>query len=147
MVAMGLVGALAGLTSPSYGGELVVVALDQAKIMKIAAPAGTIVIGNPAIADATMQDAQTLIITGRSYGSTNLIVLDAAGEPISDSQVVVRGPDEAVVTVFKGAKRTSLTCTPTCQPAVVPGDETEFFSGAQAQANARNGLAAGQAAP
>ena len=60
------------------------IVVDRAKVMHISRPAATVIIGNPAIADATIQDNQTLIITGRSYGTTNLIVLDSAGQPIAD---------------------------------------------------------------
>lgn len=135
-----------GLSSAAMAAEPVVVTLDQAKVVRIAAPAGTIIIGNPAIADATLQDAQTLVITGRSYGSTNMIVLDADGEPISDTIVSVQGPSANMVTVFRGAARSTFSCVPECQPAAVPGDADIFFGGIQSQTAARNGAATGQAA-
>lgn len=136
--------ALATAVSGTASADQVTVTLDQAKIVRMAAPAGTVIIGNPAIADATLQDAQTLVITGRAYGTTNLLVLDASGEPIADDQLVVQAPTETV-TVYRGAARASLSCSPVCQPTLVPGDAPDFFTAAQLQAAARAGNASGQA--
>lgn len=131
-------------TSP--GGERVRVEMDHAKIFRIAAPASTIIIGNPAIADATLQDTQTLIITGRAYGQTNLIVLDGQGETVSEAQIEVAAPSADLVTVYKGAKRLSLSCLPDCQPVAIPGDDGAHFQGILGQTSARDGAAAGLSA-
>lgn len=136
--------ALATAVGGTASADQIPVMLDQAKIVRMAAPAGTVIIGNPAIADATLQDAQTLVITGRAYGTTNLLVLDAAGEPIADDQLVVQAPT-GTVTVYRGASRASLSCSPVCQPTLVPGDAPDFFTAAQSQAAARAGNASGQA--
>jgi Flp pilus assembly secretin CpaC len=65
------------------------VVMNQAKILKLTRPADTIVVGNPAIADASVQDAHTIVLTGKGFGITNLVVLDKSGSPIVDAQVVV----------------------------------------------------------
>ena len=52
------------------------VQVNMARILRISAPAATVIIGNPGVADVTIQDPQTLILTGKSYGQTNLIVLE-----------------------------------------------------------------------
>jgi Flp pilus assembly secretin CpaC len=122
----------------AHAAEAVKVELDQAKIFRIAAPAGTIIIGNPGIADATMQDSQTLIITGRGYGQTNMIVLDEQGETISDTQIQVSEATDNYVTVYKGAQRQSLTCQPYCQAAIVPGDADGHFGTAISQSGAHS---------
>src|SRR5215210_5103515 len=59
--------------------DTVVVLLDQAKIVKLAPGAQTIIVGNPGIADVTVQKNGVLIVTGKSYGVTNVIALDAEG--------------------------------------------------------------------
>ena len=59
------------------------VVLNQAKIVKLSQPAATVIIGNPEIADATVRDSRTLVLTGRGFGQTNLVILDRAGNPIS----------------------------------------------------------------
>ena len=63
--------------------------VNMARILRINAAAATVIIGNPGIADVTIQDPQTLILTGKSYGQTNLIVLDATGNPIADTMIEV----------------------------------------------------------
>lgn len=106
--------------------------VNMARILRISAPAATVVVGNPGVADVTIQDPQTLILTGKSYGQTNLIVLDAAGQPIADTLVEVVQMQAGVMTVYQGQKRTSLACAPVCQPVVMMGDDTSFSSTALA---------------
>src|SRR6201747_2236885 len=65
------------------------VKVNMARILRISAPAATVIVGNPGVADVTIQDPQTLVLTGKSYGETNLIVLDAKGNPIADTLVEV----------------------------------------------------------
>src|SRR5690349_12335114 len=48
--------------APGAGAPIEVL-VDHAKVMHIARPADIVIIGNPGIADATIQDSQTLIIT------------------------------------------------------------------------------------
>jgi len=136
--------ALGIAVSPAASGakEPIAIVIDRAKVMHISRPADTIIIGNPAIADATIQDNQTLIITGRSYGSTNLIVLDAAGQPIADEVLMVQANDEAVVTVFKRSSRVTLSCTPQCAPTLTIGDNGESFDSVNSQIGAHNSLTA-----
>src|SRR5262245_9164492 len=77
------------------------VMIDHAKVMHISRPAEVVIVGNPGIADATIQDQQTLIITGRSFGSTNLIVLDASGKAISEETLSVVASSDNVVTMYR----------------------------------------------
>jgi hypothetical protein len=135
-------------TAPALAVEppVFVVTQDQAKILRIAAPASTVIIGNPAIADATLQDSQTLVITGRSSGTTNLIILDETGEPIEEQLIAVEGPVANAVSVFRGTQRFSLNCAPTCQPNVVPGDNEDYFKLVTDQNAIRTGSAQGTAA-
>lgn len=119
----------------------IAVTIDRAKVMHISRPADTIIIGNPGIADATIQDAQTLIITGKSFGSTNLIVLDEHGQPIADEILSVRPNDESVVTVFRRSSRVTLSCTPDCAPTLAIGDNPESFDAVNSQIGTHNSRA------
>lgn len=136
---------LAVVPAGAQDAETIIVTQDQAKILRIAAPAATIIIGNPSIADATMQDAQTLVITGRAAGTTNFIVLDAAGEPIAEQLVAVEGPTDNNVSVFRGPQRFSYNCVPNCQPHVVPGDNMDYFTIVNGQNTTRTSTASGSA--
>ncbi|GAB5505058.1 MAG: pilus assembly protein N-terminal domain-containing protein [Rhizobiaceae bacterium] len=93
------------------------VVMNQAKIVKLARPADTIVIGNPDIADASVQDATTIVLTGRGFGVTNLVVLDADGAPIVDEQVFVSRSTANSVRVYRRASVQTLSCTPLCEGA------------------------------
>lgn len=103
--------------------------VNMARILRINAAAATVIVGNPGIADVTIQDPQTLILTGKSYGQTNLIVLDATGNPIADTLIEVVQMQAGVVTVFQGQSRTSLACAPVCQQVLMMGDDPNFSGG------------------
>lgn len=93
------------------------VVMNQARIVKLARPADTIVIGNPQIADATVQDATTIVLTGKGFGVTNLVVLDIDGQPIVDQQVVVSRQTAKSVRIYRRAQIQTLSCTPYCEGA------------------------------
>ncbi len=102
------------------------VKVNMARILRINAPAATVIVGNPGIADVAIQDPQTLVLTGKSYGQTNLIILDAQGNPIADTMIEVVQEQAGLVTVYLGDRRTSLACEPVCQPIIMLGDDTSY---------------------
>lgn len=102
------------------------VKVNMARILRISAPANTVIIGNPRVADVTIQDPQTLVLTGKSYGSTNMIILDADGNAIADTMVEVVQAQGDVITVYMGSARTSYACAPVCQPTIMLGDDPGF---------------------
>lgn len=108
--------------------EPISVKVNMARILRISAPAATVIIGNPGVADITIQDPQTLVLTGRSFGQTNLIVLDSMGNPVADTIVSVIQGQSDVVTVYMGTARTTLACQPVCQPTITLGDDNNFTS-------------------
>lgn len=117
------------------------VKVNMARILRINAPAATVIIGNPGIADAAIQDPQTLVLTGKSYGQTNLIVLDAQGNPIADTIIEVVQEQAGLVTVYLGNKRTSLACEPVCQPIIMLGDDPGFTGETISSSSAVSGAA------
>lgn len=107
--------AILGLGAQAMAASGINVIMNQAKILKLARPADTIVIGNPAIADASVQDSTTIVLTGRGFGVTNLVVLDSDGNPIVDEQVVVSRDGPSSVRVYRRANVQTLSCTPYCE--------------------------------
>jgi Flp pilus assembly secretin CpaC len=103
--------------SPAFAEAGIAVVMNQAKIVKIARPADTIVIGNPEIADASVQDATTIVLTGKGFGVTNLVILDADGSPIIDEQVVVTRDNPHSVRVYRRSDVQTMSCTPYCESA------------------------------
>lgn len=125
--------------------DTVPVRLDQARVLRLPAGVSTIIIGNPSIADGTLQAGGLLVVTGKGYGTTNLMVLDAKGDVIVEHQITVSAPNSGVV-VYRGPDRETLNCTPTCERAIVPGDAQTVFSTAIQQSEQRNTHATGAAA-
>ncbi|MGE0503312.1 MAG: pilus assembly protein N-terminal domain-containing protein [Rhizobiaceae bacterium] len=107
--------ALCGLVPQALAGAGIDVIINQAKIVKIARPADTIVIGNPLIADASVQDATTIVLTGKGFGVTNLVILDADGAPIVDEQVTVSRDTASSIRIYRRAAVQTLSCTPYCE--------------------------------
>jgi Flp pilus assembly secretin CpaC len=121
--------------SPVLAGDAISVKANMARILRIESPAATVIIGNPGVADVTIQDPQTLVLTGKSYGRTNLIVLDDIGNPIADTMIEVVQAQADIVTVYMGDARTTLSCSPVCQPTIMLGDDTGFTSAAVASSS------------
>jgi hypothetical protein len=114
--------------------------LDQARIMKLPDRVATIVIGNPLIADAALQAGGILVITGKGYGSTNMLALDRAGHVIMDKTVQVMSAAAGdLVTVYKGAARESYSCSPECGPRITLGDDKSYFNETMGQIGTRTG--------
>ncbi len=117
------------------------VVLDRAKVIRIAKAADTIIIGNPSIVDATIQDARTLVLTGRNFGTTNLIVLDSEGDAIVDETIVVKGDETRMVRIYRQSVRQTLTCSPVCENTLSVGDAMQNFQDTNTQISSRNKLA------
>jgi len=91
------------------------VTMNQAKIVKLARAADTIVVGNPAIADAAVQDASTVVLTGKGFGVTNLVILDSDGNPIIDEQITVVRQAASTVRIYRRAEVQTMSCSPYCE--------------------------------
>jgi len=100
---------------PAKAGTGIEVTMNQAKIVKLTRAADTIVVGNPAIADAAVQDASTIVLTGKGFGVTNLVVLDRDGSPIIDEQVTVVRQAASSVRIYRRAQIQTMSCTPYCE--------------------------------
>jgi len=126
--------------------DSIAVNVDQARLVKLPGKVATIVVGNPLIADVTLQPGGIIVVTGKGYGATNFIALDRAGEVLVDRVIQVEGPSEQLVTVYRGVQRESYSCMPICQRRVTLGDGSDHFKAAMEQAESLSGAASGQAA-
>lgn len=122
---------------------VVTVFVDNAKIVRLPERTQTVVVGNPIIADVTLQKNGVLVLTGKSFGTTNLIALDGTGTMLAESTIRVEAPQASVITVQRGLERESYSCTPNCQPSMQLGDSTKYFGEVSAQADNRRRLATG----
>jgi Pilus formation protein N terminal region len=119
----------------------VIVILDQAKLLKLPERAATIVVGNPLIADVSLQPGGLMVVTGKGYGLTNLIALDRAGAVLMEKSVEVQGPGGDLVVVYRGMERGTYSCTPDCERRITLGDGNAFFDAIINETGARNGMA------
>jgi Flp pilus assembly secretin CpaC len=103
--------------APAQAADSIQVMMNEARILKLSRPADTIVVGNPAIADASVQDASTIVLTGKGFGVTNLVVLDKQGSPIIDEQVAVSRQDVSTIRIYRRSEVQTMSCTPYCESA------------------------------
>ena len=128
----------ATLGAPAAQADSVTVNVDQALVMKLPERVATIVIGNPLIADAALQNGGVLVITGKGYGSTNLLALDRSGRVVMDKTVQVLGASGGdLVVVYKGVTRESYSCSPECSPRMTLGDDNKYFTDTLSQVGTR----------
>lgn len=135
--------------APPPPSEPIVVFLDEAKILQLPERAATVVVGNPLIADLSIQSGGLAVVTGKGYGATNFIVLDKKGAVLMEKMVEVTVPEgDTVVVVYRGADRETYSCTPDCSRRLTLGDSFETFDKTLAQITTRNAqsTAAGAAA-
>jgi Flp pilus assembly secretin CpaC len=120
-------------------------ALDQSEPLVLSAPASGVVVGNPTVAGVSIQNERLLFVTGRAYGSTNLIVVGANGQPVYRARVTVVPDEGNSVMVTKGVSTARFDCSPLCRRRPDISDSPEAFTQTNDQINARTGQAtAGQ---
>ena len=141
-VLSGLATTLAAATASA---EEISVSADQSQVISLDRTPGTVVVGNPTIADVTMQ-GNLLFIHGRAFGKTNIIVLDENGNHLGDYDINVLTDDSYNVVVFKPGVRQSYTCKTDCEAVVQIGDSAEHYKLVLEQQKNKLSLAQGQKA-
>ena len=129
--------------------DTIVVHLDEATVIKLPDRASTVVVGNPLIADLSVQPGGLAVITGKSYGATNFLIMDKSGAVLTEHNVEVQGPTDKIVVVYRGINRATYSCTPECAARVTLADQTEFFTDTITRMSTRNSqsLASGAGTP
>lgn len=95
--------------------DLLRVHMNHARVLKLDRPVAKVIVGNSTVADATVADPMTIVLTGRSFGTTNLVLLDKQGNAIADERVLVSIDEGNTVRVFRQTDRSILSCTPNCE--------------------------------
>ena len=119
--------ALVAATVGAAHAEDLIVKYDQSQLLRLPRPASEIIIGNPAIADVSVQAGNLLVVTGKTFGITNIIALDADRNVIQDQRILVRRDEVKVVNLQRGTQRQSYNCTPQCNPSITVGDDQAYF--------------------
>lgn len=142
MLQAGLVGGMLLLSTLAIGAQQakandLIVRYDQSQILRLPRPVSELIIGNPSIADVAIQGPDLLVITGKTFGVTNVIALDPDRNVIQDQRVVVQRDEQRLVNLHKGAVRQSYTCSPNCQPTLTIGDDPVYFEQITKHASAK----------
>lgn len=128
---------LIGNSGVAQAADRINVVLDQAKVLQLPPNTATIIVGNPLIAGVTMINRNTqLILTGKSFGQTNMIALDSKGNSVGESSIVVKGSKTGLL-VQRGMVRETYSCEPRCQPTITLGDDDKFNKRALTSAGTR----------
>jgi len=127
LLAVAMIGMLVPGNSHVAQASDLLVRYDQSQLLRLPRPVSEVIIGNPSIADVAVQGANLLVVTGKTFGVTNIIALDEQRNVIQDQRVIVQRDEARVVNLHKGTKRQSFTCAPHCTPTITIGDEKEFF--------------------
>lgn len=107
--------------------EDLIVKYDQSQLLRLSRPVTEIIVGNPTIADVAIQAGNLLVITGKSFGITNIIALDGERNLVEERRVIVQRDEVKVVNLHKAGKRESYNCSPQCNPTITIGDEPQYF--------------------
>jgi Flp pilus assembly secretin CpaC len=112
---------LGGIVSGGVSGavaadeQLMRVFMNHARVLKLDRPVAKVIVGNSEVADATVADPKTIVLTGRAFGTTNLVLLDAEGNAIADERILVSIDEGNTVRVYRQTERSVLSCTPNCE--------------------------------
>lgn len=77
--------------------------------------AASVVLGNEDIADVAVHDEKLIFVTGKEFGTTNLLIYDAAGRQIYSTDIRVTDNETSIVTVNRSGDDAVYDCAPNCR--------------------------------
>ena len=133
------------IAAPSAFAEQVWVTMDQVRTYTTKQEAASIIVGNPGIADVSVQDNNNFLLFGKAPGLTNIMILDENGKITQNLQVRVNPPGNNMLVFHRGKARTTYNCTTHCEATLTVGDDNSNFSAVNSQvagkiAQATNGV-------
>jgi hypothetical protein len=112
----------AGAAIAGAGG--IVVDLNGSVRVPLTGTAANVVIANPSVVDVAMIDTHSVVVIGKGYGVTEILVTDHAGRTLMDRRVAVVGPEQARVTLFHGPQAIEFDCTSRCESLSATQEES-----------------------
>ena len=125
MIAL-LAGVWAAAAAPAWAAAIGV-RVDENTIVDLRAPASSVVVGNPSIADVNLINPRRMVILGRSYGLTNIIVTDQMGRAIFQREINVAAAPTGRVSLYRGPLITNFACSPHCERTPMPGEDKTVY--------------------
>jgi hypothetical protein len=95
--------------------SITTVDLNESRRVMLHGTAANVFVADPAVADVAMIDTHSVIVLGKGYGVTQVLVTDQAGHTLLDSVVAVVGSDAGRVTVFRGQAVQDYHCSSRCE--------------------------------
>ncbi|HEX4198649.1 MAG TPA: pilus assembly protein N-terminal domain-containing protein [Caulobacteraceae bacterium] len=111
------------------------VEVNASRRVPLAGVAANIFVADPAVADVVMMDPHSVIVLGKGYGVTEILVTDHAGHTLMDTHVAVVGSEAGRVTIYRGLAAQDYHCSSRC----------ETINGGSAPGGAGNAVPAGPA--
>lgn len=115
------------MTSAAAAAQQIVVEANKSSALKIEGNAASVVIGDPRVADVAVHDANLIFITGRTFGTTNLLIFNQEGKQLYSGDVVVTTNTSNLVSVNRAGLTNTYDCAPRCRSALAVGDEAGYF--------------------
>jgi Flp pilus assembly secretin CpaC len=130
--------------------ETITLEADKTVMLNLADRPGTVVVGNPSIADVSI-NASTVFLHGRSYGNTNIIVLDLKGGQLANFDVSIKQAQTDAVSLItvrptvnaSSTLKVSYNCAPTCEQTLQIGDSADQVKNVSDAIKAKNEIATG----
>ena len=120
--------ALVLMSGSAFAGN-VTLAMDQVRIVTFKTPFKAISVGNPLIADATVIDETHVFLTGKEFGTTNLVAVDDEGNQVAEEMITVTTQQGRMITLTRGPSQSTLTCNvERCDIRPTPGDEKARYT-------------------
>ncbi len=154
-LAVGGLTTLIGLGGTAFGATPLTVQIDQSELLTLPTDPGTIIVGNPSIADVSLNGKQ-LFIHGHSFGATNLMIFDVSGNKMSEFELTVGNSASTQLTLYNGSSTNGVTrrtysCAPTCEAAIMVGDPNfyvdQLIGSTRGKADLANGVKSSDLAP
>lgn len=112
--------------APALAGPFMV-ETNKTEPLRLKRPAASIVVGNPMVADVAVFNEHLIFVTGKSVGTTNLIIFDAEGNLIFSSDVSVTTGSTSMLRIVRGNAVESYDCAPNCRSVLNAGDDRQYF--------------------
>lgn len=122
-VAIAFATSLAAAGAPALADSMTV-QIDHSARVALPGSAANVFVGNASIADAVIVDRRNLVVVGRGYGVTNVLVIDGSGRTLLDREIQVSPGNAGRVTVYQAASSNNYACSPTCERTPMPGESS-----------------------
>ncbi|MDB5438432.1 MAG: hypothetical protein JWM33_859 [Caulobacteraceae bacterium] len=91
--------------------------LDQAVNITLPRPISRVAVGSEDVVSVVVVSARTLVVSGRKFGLTNLLVYDDANTIMYSRLISVPATRPNSVSVYNGSTKHTLVCAPLCEEA------------------------------